>query len=201
MKVLFAFALALALTPLAVAQTTAPTQQIRGTIVSLDGNVLMVKDASQTRRVVLAETPRIAYIVPADLAKITPGTLIGSAALPQPDGSLRALEVHLLPPNVAPRISPYDLQANSVMANAAVKTQAAAIVDKVEGRTLTIDIGGTEKILFVPTGTPVVGSQPADRSALVPGAKVTVLNASRRDDGSFAATVVQVGKDGLTPPM
>jgi hypothetical protein len=55
--------------------------------------------------------------------------------------------------------------------------------------------------VFVPANVPVVTYAPADKSALVPGANVIIVNAAKRDDGTYATSGVNVGKDGLVPPM
>jgi hypothetical protein len=55
---------------------------------------------SADRRVVkvqLAESTRFATVSKADLGAIAPNEFVGTAAVPQAGGSLRALEVHIFP--------------------------------------------------------------------------------------------------------
>ena len=54
--------------------------------------------------------------------------------------------------------------------------------------------------MTVPPDVPVVGLEPTDRGLLTPGAHV-ILFASKQADGTFAATRILVGKNGLVPPM
>ncbi len=54
--------------------------------------------------------------------------------------------------------------------------------------------------MVVPPGTPVVKVEPGDRSKLVPGAHVFAI-VSRQPDGTLIADRLNVGKDGLVPPM
>jgi hypothetical protein len=58
----------------------------------------------------------------------------------------------------------------------------------------------TEKKVFVPANAPIITYEPADKAALTAGAHV-LINATTAPDGSLTTTGVQVGKDGLTPPM
>jgi len=92
---------------------------------------------------------------------------------------------------------PWDLQPNSMMTNATVATVAGVA----DGQTLKLDYkdGGTQTIKVKP-GTPIVTFQPGDRADAKVGAKVFV-GAQKAADGSMTAARLNVGKDGLTPPM
>jgi hypothetical protein len=75
-----------------------------------------------------------------------------------------------------------------------------AVLDASSGRELFVAYkGGTQKIT-VPAGVPVVSFEPGDKSMLVPGALV-FIGAMRGADGSLSAGRVNVGKNGLKPPM
>src|SRR5580658_10040104 len=78
----------------------APTVTIRGVVVSLAGNVLTVGApiGSATTTIALAPNYKVQYIVKSTLAAITPGSYVGTAALPGPNGTLRAIEVHYFAP-------------------------------------------------------------------------------------------------------
>src|SRR5579871_396007 len=81
----------------AVAQAP-QTVRIRGDIDSLDGQALHVTSrAGEKMTVTLAPDTSVTAIVPSSLANIKQGTYIGTAALPQADGSQRALEVQVFP--------------------------------------------------------------------------------------------------------
>jgi hypothetical protein len=202
-KFFLAALLAAGLTAAASAQSSPPVH-VRGVIVSLDGNVLTVGApiGAETTKVTLAPNVRVQYIVKASLATIAPGSFVGSAAVPQPDGSLRALEVHIFPPGQTPGAGsrPYDLTPTSTMTNGSVDTIGATKVDKVNAKTLTLKYEGGEKTITVPPDTPIVTYTPADASALVKGAHVNII-ATRNTDGTLTAPSVSVGKDGLVPPM
>ena len=53
-------------------------------------------------------------------------------------------------------------------------------------------------MLRIPRHT--ASTAPADRSALVTGTHVIAF-AVKHDDGSVTTTVVQIGQNGLVPPM
>ncbi len=58
----------------------------------------------------------------------------------------------------------------------------------------------TEKKVFVPANAPIITYENADKAALTTGSHV-LINATAGADGALTTTGVQVGKDGLTPPM
>jgi hypothetical protein len=198
---LLAALLAVTLAGSALAQS-APAR-LRGTIVGLDGNVLTVKTATATAKVMLADGASVVYIVKSDLSKIGPGSFVGTAAVPQADGTLRALELQIFNDTVKPPDAhrPWDVAPSSSMTNATISTMSSTTVDKVDGRMLLLKYKDGEERVFVPANVPVVTYAPADKSALVPGANVIIINATRHDDGTYATTNVNVGKDGLVPPM
>src|ERR1700738_5028096 len=78
-----------------LAQQTPPVR-IRGTIEKVDGATLMVKarDGSSVK-VTLAENARVTAMVKAQLSDIKQGSFIGVTAMPQPDGSQKAIGLHI----------------------------------------------------------------------------------------------------------
>jgi hypothetical protein len=177
--------------------------RIRGTVISLEGNTLSVQGVASTYKVALPENVRVTWIVKSDLAKVGPNSFIGTVAVPQPDGTLRATEVQLFPEamrGVGEGSRPWDSVPNSSMTNATVDTIADTKVDKIDGRFMTVSYKGGEKKVFVPDNVPVITYVPGDKAALTPGAHVIILG-QKTTDGSFAAANVNVGKGGLVPPM
>jgi len=86
-----AFVVALAL-PSAFAQQQ--SQRIVGTIEGVDGPTLVVKmHEGGEVKVALIENVSVFGVVSATLADITPGAFIGVGAVPQSDGSQRAIQV------------------------------------------------------------------------------------------------------------
>jgi len=86
------------------------------------------------------------------------------------------------------------------MTNGSVDTIGTTKVDTVTAKTLTLKYEGGEKVITVTPDTPIVGFEPATAAAIVKGAHVNV-RAAKNADGTLTAAGVNVGKDGLVPPM
>ena len=196
---LFTFLMALLLGSNAAIAQPAPTQRLRGTVESFDGNLLVVKERSgETLRLALADNFAVNEVLPIELTAIQPNSFVGIASLPQPDGGLRALEVLVFPEaarGTGEGHSAWDLQPGSTMTNATV----ADVVAMAQGRTLTLRYKDGEKTLRVPEGVPIVTFKPGDRSLLVPGAKVLVTAQLR--EGKPTALRALAGRNGFAPPM
>ena len=150
-------------------------------------------------KVALAANAQIAGVVKASLSDIKQGSFVGVTAMPQADGSQRALEVHIFPEamrGTGEGHYPWDLRPQSTMTNANVE-QAVTGVD---GQTLTLKYKDGEKQIFAPTSTPIVVYVQGDKSDLKPGAKVFIA-AIKQPDGTLQGRAWRVGRDGVTPPM
>ena len=186
---------------LAQAAAQSPPRRIRGEVVAIDGLKLQIRAREGDRvDVTLDDKYTVSAVVPLDIAAIKPGAFVGAAAMPQADGSLRALEVLVFPE--AARGSneghyPWDLQPGSMMTNATI----AEVVDIDKDRRMTLKYKGGEKVVTVPRDAPIVAAAPGDRAMLKPGAHVFIFAAMPHPDGSLTAGRVTVGKDGLVPPM
>lgn len=82
---------------------------------------------------------------------------------------------------------------NSAMTNGTVKAATGT-----GARTLVVDYGSGEKTIVVSATTPVVTFAPADKSAIVKGARVFVAG---KPGNPVAAGFVAVGLNGTAPPM
>jgi hypothetical protein len=181
----------------AIAQT--PPSRVRATIDSVIDTAMTVTPRNGSPTVIaLPQDVRIAGITIAKIDDIKPGSYIGTAAAPQPDGTQKALEVHVFPPSMVGSgegFRPWDSAPNSTMTNGTVGDLVGS-----KGRTLTVKYKGGEKTVIVPDDVPIVSIEPGTRALLTPGAHVIVF-ASKGVDGSLTAISVNVGEHGLTPPM
>jgi len=146
----------------------------------------------------LASDTVIRAVVPFRLEDILPGSYIGTAAMPQRDGTQRALEVHVFPESLrgtADGHQPFDLEPRSTMTKGTVTAVTAGT-----GRRLTVRYQGGEKTIVVPLDTPVVTFEPGSPALLVPGAQC-IVSGIEASDGKLSATRILVGKNGLVPPM
>jgi hypothetical protein len=69
-----------------------------------------------------------------------------------------------------------------------------------DGHTLLVKYKDGEKKVFVSSDTPIVTYVPGEKSDLKAGAKIIAF-VKALPDGSFEASRISVGRDGLTPPM
>jgi hypothetical protein len=186
--------------PIAAAQESPPVR-VRGTIEQVDGLNLMVRSRDGAElKVVLADNALVVAIAKASLADVKPGAFVGVTGMPQPDGTQRALEVHVFPEamrGTGEGHRPWDLQPESTMTNGNVDQTVVGI----EGQTLTLSYKGGEKKIVVPSDAPIVSIAPGDRTDLKPGTKIFIVAAKKQADGTLLAPRVNIGKDGLTPPM
>ena len=179
----------------------APAVRIRGTIESVDGNVLGIKTREGSDvKVRMTDNVAVFAVVKTELSQIKEGSYIGVSAMPQPDGTQKAFAVHIFPENqrgVAEGFLPWDARANSTMTNATV----AETVKGTDGQNITVKYKGGEKKVVVPPETPIVTFVASDKSEVKPGARIIIFGAAKKDDGTLEANRVNVGRDGITPPM
>jgi hypothetical protein len=198
MRSLPTIALALALALSAIPAFAQPTR-IRGTIASLDGQTLVVNARNgQKVTVTLADKLMVTTSGTTTLAEVHPGSFIGTTAVPQADGTMKALEVHVFPESMrgtGEGFRPWDLGPQSTMTNGTVGQ-----IEGSDGRSLTVKYKEGEKTVTVPPDVPVVALELGTRAELTPGAHVFII-ANKAADGTVSAARVTVGKNGLEPPM
>jgi hypothetical protein len=180
------------------AEDTKPTR-VRGAITAVEGDLLKVHSTrGEDLQVNLTRDTQVRGVTLAQVSEIKPGSYIGSAAVPQPDGTLKALEVHVFPPEMAGTGDghrAFDLGKDSTMTNGSVGDLVTS-----NGRTITVNYKGGQKKIVIPDDVPIVNLVPADRSLLKPGVKV-VLQAQKAEDGALNAVSISAGENGVTPPM
>jgi hypothetical protein len=179
----------------------APPVRVRGTIERIESPVFVVKSRDGAElKIVLAENAVAVGVIKATLADIKPGLFVGIAAMPQPDGTQRALEVLIFPEamrGTGEGHYPWDLQPKSTMTNANVEQ----VVTGVDGHTVTVKYKDGDKKIIVPPDVPIVTFAPGDKADLRPGTKIFIGASKKLPDGTLQAARVNYGKDGLTPPM
>ncbi len=214
MRIAFALPLAATLLTLGVATGFAQTQQqvrLRGSIDEVAGDRLtyVIRDGA-TITVLMTPDTRITAVSGTTLSDIKPGAYVGTAAVPDKDGMLRALEVHIF--NEAQRgvgegHRPFDLAPDSTMTNATVRMDVAPTAQVAQStaendarRILTLNYPGGQQKVIVPDDAPIVRLEPGARDLIAAGAKANVTG-YKAPDGSVTATSISIGTNGLTPPM
>ena len=180
--------------------TAGNAEHIPGTIAAASSDSLTVKTREgATVRIALPRKLRISGLTRIDLAKVKQGSYIGTAAVPQADGTLAAQEVLVFPPKmcgVGEGHRPWDLSPSSTMTNANVDL----VVDSVKGRVMTLGYKGGSQKVVIPPDTPIVTIVRTGRDKLVPGAHIFAV-AARSDGGVYMPRRIAVGLKGLVPPM
>jgi hypothetical protein len=184
----------LALMAVTTAVLAQGNMRVRGTISSLDGDVLSVKSRDgKDMKLHLTSDAQVAVAKKLSLADIKPGTYFGVTSVQQ-GGKQVAKEVHLIPPTAPSGHMDWDLMPGSKMTNANLQ----AAVKSAGGNEITLKYKDGEQKITVPNGTPIVGFDNGDRSALKKGETIWT-NARVEGDGKLVTNRVQVSKDGVKP--
>lgn len=187
------------------AQTPSPAPaRLRGTVSNVSGNQvgLTLADGSQAMAMLAPDT-RYTSVVPGALSDIKPDSYIGSAALAQKDGTLKAIEVTIFPPGVVPTEGhfPWDLGSESTMTNGKVGAgDGVGGVVLSNGNVVTVRYPAGEKKIVIPADAPIVVLGDGNRSMLVKGAHV-VLFLKKSADGAQVVGNAAIGQGDTIPPM
>ena len=185
----------------ASAASAQETVRIRGVIESVDGPVYVVKNRDGAElKLTVTDPPLYVAIVKATMADIKPGMFVGATGQTQPDGSQKAIEVHIFPESMRGTGEghyDWDLKPNTKMTNANVDQT----VNGNDGQTLSVKYKDGEKKILVTPETAVVTYVPGSKDDLKPGTKIFVGAGKKMADGTVSTPRVTYGKDGLTPPM
>jgi hypothetical protein len=177
--------------------------RVRGTIEKIDGDLLTVKarDGSDLK-LKLKGDAAVRGIVKASLANIKAGIGVGITSMPQADGSLKAVEVHIFPAgqNINSFHGNWDLMPGSTMTNGPVQTSVASV----DGQVLTVQYKAGDKLdekrIAVTPQTIIVGYAAATKADLKVGQRIFVANAPKLADGTIEVASISYGKD-VPPPM
>ncbi len=183
-----------------IAAAQAPVR-VRGVIDKVDGKTLSVKARNGAMvQVKLADGAHVLTLDKKSLADVKQGVFVGITAMPQPDGSQKAVEIHIFPEamrGTGEGHYAWDLMPNSTMTNGNIDSQ----VVKNDGQSLVMKYKDGEKTISVPANVEVVMFVPATLADIKAGEKFFVPRGKKLDDGSVEAGVIIVGSKGVDPPM
>jgi hypothetical protein len=198
--VVASLATTLVLTASAQAQKPQPVR-IRGAIEAVDGSTLTVKTREGTEtKVNMTDNITVIGIAKSSLSDVKEGSYIGVSAMPESDGTQKALAIHIFPEamrGAAEGFRAWDLKPNSTMTNATV----ADTVSGVDGQNILVRYKDGEKKVVVPPETPIVAFVTGNKSEIKPDAKIIIFGATKKADGTLETDRIGVGLDGITPPM
>jgi hypothetical protein len=176
-------------------------QGVKGKIAAVEGSTIVVDQTSGQAKVRLADKAVIMTVGHAKLQDIKPGAWIGVGAMPQADGSQKAVRVMIFPeiqrgtgeghyPWKAPTAP-----KGSTMTNATVETTVSAV----EGQMLTVKYkGGTQKIV-IGKDAEILANIPGTPADLKPGIAINIPAATAGADGSLETARVNIGRGGFIP--
>lgn len=173
--------------------------RLRGTIETTDGMMVTIKPRTgEPVSVAIPDGVKVLAASTGKLSDVKPESYIGTAAIPQPDGTQKALQVTVFSSSLrgtADGHYPWDLAANSTMTNGAVGTLTGT-----SGRTIKVQYKGGEKTITVPEDVPVTLVDPGDKSLVMAGAKVVAFT-KPGTGGKRDAVILIVGRNGTVPSM
>ena len=174
-----------------------PTTRIRGTIEKVDGATLTIRagEAGEVK-VALTDNIQVFAIAKGTLADVKPGGFIGVGAMPQPDGSQKAIQVTIFAESLrglGEGFRPWD-RPGSTMTNATVDNTVASV----DGQVVMVKYKDGEKKIVITPEAVIRNYIVSDKSELKVGA-VIAGNAIKKPDGTFELSRINVGRDGIAP--
>jgi len=171
--------------------------RVRATLEDVSVPMLTAKSRDGAEmKIKLADNAPVNEVVKASLADIKADSYIAVTAMPQPDGTQKAVAILIFPEamrGVGEGHRPWDLEPNSTMTNATVAEQVAGT----DGQTVTVKYKDGDKKILVTPATIIVTYKKAATSDLKAGQKIFVAAAKKLDDGTLEAPNVAYGDVGV----
>jgi len=196
-RTLGASAVALLFTASFAAAQAPQMVRVRATLENVSVPMLTAKarDGAEMK-IKLADNAPVNEVVKASLADIKENSYIAVTAMPQPDGSQKAVAILIFPEamrGVGEGHRPWDLEPNSTMTNATVAEQVAGT----DGQSVTVKYKDGDKKILVTPATIIVTYKKSAASDLKAGQKIFVAAAKKLDDGTLEAPNVAYGDVGV----
>jgi hypothetical protein len=192
-------ALSLASISIALPAAAQESVRVRGTIERIEGPVYVVKNRDGAEvKLTVTDNPLFVAIAPSTMADIKPGMFVGSAGMMEPDGTQKAIEVHIFPESMRGTGEghyDWDLKPHSKMTNGNVEQSVAAV----DGPVLSVKYKDGEKKLVVTPETVVVSYVPGNKDDLKPGTRIFVAAAKKQPDGTLQTPRITYGRNGAGP--
>ena len=175
-----------------------PGQRVVGAIERVDETALTIRSDGGPVKVSLTPNAAVFGVTKATISDVKPGAFIGVGAMPQGDGSQRAIQVTIFAESqrgLGEGHRPWDRAPNSTMTNATVEET----VTSVDGQVVMVRYQGGEKKVVIPSDATILAYSQGDRSDLKAGAHVAIVRAVRKPDGKLEADRINVGRGGVIP--
>jgi hypothetical protein len=188
--------LALLVLMLVSASAMAQNMRVRGTISSLDGDVLAVKTREgKDVKLQLAPDAQVVTTKKVSAEEFKPGSYVGVTSVKGSDGRLVAKRIHALGPQVPQMHGAWDGIPNSMMTNSNI----TGITKMGSGSELTLTNKEGEQKILVNSETEYYNFVPGTRADLKKGE--TIFTGARIDGDKLLTQRVTVSKDGVKPPQ
>jgi hypothetical protein len=176
---------------------------LRGTVVSVSANQLLLKSDTGTVTVTATQPFHLYARAPSDLSHVKESSFIGVTTVKQPDGSERATEIHIFPEELrgvgegsrmmapaasasASRMTNGNVAASRMTNGTASQSRMSnGSVSSTNGSSLVVQYAGGSQNVTVPPNTPVTELKLRSRK-LASGDQVALL-AKKTPDGSLTA--------------
>ena len=176
---------------------------LRGTVVSVSANQLVLKADTGTATVALVQPFHLYVRGPSDLTKVKENSFIGVTTVKQADGSERATEIHVFPEELrgvgegsrmmardtsaaAKRMTNGNVSASRMTNGTASQSRMSnGNVSSTKGSSLVVQYAGGSQNVTVPPNTPVTELKLASKQ-IAAGDQVAIL-AKKASDGSLTA--------------
>jgi hypothetical protein len=173
------------------------TVRLVGKIVSVDGSTLVVKTAQDEVKVTVPANVMVIVGSNGTLADIKKGDYLGVGATPQADGSQKAIRVNIFAEpqrGVGEGFRPWD-RPNTTMTNATVDT----MVTSVDGQVVMLKYKDGDKKIIIGSDAVIIANVVGGMSDLTPGANIAIAAATKKPDGTYDASRINVGRGGFVP--
>jgi len=205
MTVLKTLAAAAIITTLAASSAYAQAQRLAGEIKRVEGNVIFADGRDgKPITVKLADNVVVTAVLKATAVDIKPGAYIGSGAVPQADGSQKAVEVHIFAESQrgqgdGHRPGWYGAE-NGTMTNGAVDA-GNMVVSQGPGKdpVFVVKYKDGDKKIVVPPTAHIVRYEVGNKGDVKAGTQFAIQAANKQPDGTFTAERINVGRDGGRP--
>jgi hypothetical protein len=190
-------AIAVLATSLSFAQQQ--TVRVVGTITGVDGPSIVVKSGDGNEvKVNLADKLLVIAQEKGLAADIKTGDYVGVGGMPQPDGTIRAVQISIMTESQRGSNEghgPWSRDPKGTMTNATV----AERVTGVDGPVLTVKYKDGEKKVLIPADVAVIRYTQVEKGELKSGAQIAIGSAVKKPDGTLEAARVNVGRGGYVP--
>jgi hypothetical protein len=185
----------------AVSSASAQPVGVRGAIIAVDGPVVTVKTDKGDEKVALTDKAVVMTVGTATIADIKPNSFVGIGAMPQADGSQKAIRVMIFPEAQRGTNEGHypwtgaGSRPGTTMTNATVGTT----VSSADGQVLTVKYKDGEKKIIIGPDANILANIPGTPADLKPGVLVNIPAATKKPDGTLETARINVARGDYKP--